>query len=100
MKPTVNHKITMLSRYEEEPHMSPRFKTPCARPNYLIKLHGHTPTYRDPSDPPQRVIKLNSYLGLDHRGHRALYALKSMVKNKFTDEYGERTGTGILGNKL
>jgi hypothetical protein len=23
-----------------------------------------------------------------------------MVKNKFTDEYGDRIGTGILGNKL
>ena len=66
----------------------------------MERTHGHSPTYRDPEDPKDSVIKLNSYLGLDDRGHRALYGLKTMCKTKYTDGFGNRTGRGILGTKV
>ena len=82
----MNKRISIMTKYDKEPQFSPRWKTPCHRTSHLEKHHGHSPTYRDPEDPREGVIKLNSYLGLDGRGHRALSCLKTMCKTKYVDE--------------
>lgn len=80
---------------------SPRTKTPCPRQQKLEANHGHTMSYRDPEDPEQGLVKLNSFLGLDRRGHRALSCLRNHVKKGNTNiETGRRTGVGLLGQRL
>ena len=79
---------------------SPRMKTPCPRQQKLEDHHGHTMSYRDPEDPNQGLVKLNSFLGLDKRGHRALSCLRNYVKRENVNDNGRRTGVGLLGQRL
>ena len=44
-------------------------------------------------------MKLNSYLALDNRGHRALSGLKKVVLKNCINEKGVKIGRGLLGPK-
>ena len=43
------------------------------------------------------MVKLNSYLALDNRGHRALSGLKKVVLKNCINDKGARIGHGLLG---
>ena len=48
MNATINKEIEAFAKFGAEPELSPRFKTPCPRPDILCTRHGHTLSYRDP----------------------------------------------------
>lgn len=89
-----------LAHYVSNPHESPRFKTPCNKHYKLEKDHNHILTYRDPDDATQGTIRINSFLGLDGRGHKALSTFKNYVIGKNINQQGQKIGTGLLGNNI
>ena len=57
-------------------------------------------SYRDPQDALSKVVKLNSYLALDNRGHRALSGIKKVVLKNNVNISGKATGRGLLGSRI
>ena len=62
--------------------------------------YGHTIRH-DPEHPDNgALVKINSYLGIDKRGHLALSPLRKNVIERNTNKYGHRTGIGLLGSNI